>query len=155
MRPGSDLIRDHRSRRFPPGFEIYPFVSRFDLFVLPIETALLHSGVNYVFSETGHLAQVANREAAAAIEEILATPRDILVERADERPFWPSALSWVLGGLPRSFQSAIGLGDLLDDVFDGSEPPSFRVRIVHHELRTGTLPLLRHPPARTKHAERS
>jgi pimeloyl-ACP methyl ester carboxylesterase len=151
MRPGSALLRDHRSRRFPPGFEVYPFVSRFDLFVLPIETALLRSGINYVFSETGHLAQVARRETVAAIEEILATPRDVLLERSEERPFWPSALSWLLGGLPRSLRDRIGVGDLLEDVFDGNQPPGFRVRIVHHELRTGTLPLLRHPPARTRH----
>ena len=152
MRPGSALLRDHRSRRFPPGFEIYPFVSRFDLFVLPIETALLRGGINYVFSETGHLAQVANREAAAAMEEILASPREVLLERSVERPFWPSAFSWVLSGLPRPVRDWIGVGSLFDDVFDGDDPPSYRVRIVHHELRTGTLPLLRHPPARTRHA---
>jgi pimeloyl-ACP methyl ester carboxylesterase len=150
MRPGSKLICEHRSRRFPPGFEIYPFVSRFDIFVLPIETALMRSGINYVFSETGHLAQVARREVVAAIEEILASPREVLLERSEQRPFWPSAFSWLLGGLPRSLRDRIGVADLFDDVFDGDEPPGYRVRIVHHELRTGTLPILRHPPAHTK-----
>ncbi|MGH7820748.1 MAG: esterase/lipase family protein, partial [Candidatus Binatia bacterium] len=55
MRPGSKIVRDHLERSFPPELEVYPFISRFDLFVLPIETSLLRRGVNYVFSETGHL----------------------------------------------------------------------------------------------------
>ncbi len=148
MRPGSRIVKDHLERKFPPGFEVYPFVSRFDLFVLPIETALLRRGINYLFSETGHLAQVARREAASAIEEIMATPREILEERAEHRPFWPSALTWLLSQMPGVVRDRLGVDGILDYVLDDDEPPDFRIRIVHHELRTGTLPELRHrPPA--------
>ena len=151
MRPGSRVVCDHLERRFPDSLEIYPFVSRFDLLVLPIETALLRRAVNYVFSETGHLAQVARRETVLAIEEILASPREVLEERADRRPFWPSTFTWALSQLPRPVRERIGVQGVLDYVFgEGgeSEPPSFRVRIVHHELRTGEMPELRHPPSR-------
>jgi hypothetical protein len=149
MRPGSRIVKDHLERTFPPGFEVYPFVSRFDIFVLPIETALLRRGINYVFSETGHLAQVARREAASAIEEIMATPRHILESRAETRPFWPSGFTWLLSQMPMAVREKLGVGGILDYVLDKEAgPPDFRVRIVHHELRTGTLPELRHrPPA--------
>lgn len=148
MRPGSPIVRDHLERTYPPGLEVYPFVSRFDLFVLPIETALLKRAVNYVFSETGHLAQVARRETVIAIEEILATPRELLEERAERRPFWPSAFTWALSQLPRAARERLGVAGILDYVLGNSEPTDFRIRIVHHELRTGELPELRHPPAR-------
>jgi hypothetical protein len=87
MRPGSALVRDHLKRSYPPSLEVYPFISRFDLFVLPIETALLKGGINYVFSETGHIAQVTRNETVSAIEEIMASPRKVLEERAEKRRF--------------------------------------------------------------------
>jgi len=148
MLPGSRIVHDHLSRTFPEDLEVYPFVSRFDVFVLPIETALLRRGVNYVFSETGHLAQVARRETIVAIEEILASPREILEERAEQRPFWPSAFTWGLSQLPRRLQKKLGVAGILDYVLGAEDPPEFRIRIVHHELRTGELPELRHPPPR-------
>ena len=46
MRPGSRIVCDHLERRFPPELEVYPFISRFDLLVLPIETALLRYAVH-------------------------------------------------------------------------------------------------------------
>src|SRR5207245_9186987 len=48
MRPGSALVLDHLKRQYPAHLEVYPFISRFDIFVLPIETALLKGGINYV-----------------------------------------------------------------------------------------------------------
>ncbi|MGH7822565.1 MAG: hypothetical protein ACREQ9_22620, partial [Candidatus Binatia bacterium] len=146
MRPGSRIVTDHLERSFPPGFEVYPFISRFDVFVLPIETALLKRGINYVFSETGHLAQVSRRETVAAIEEILASPRELLEERAECRPFWPSALTWALSQLPLPVRERLGVAGIFKYVLGNGEPPEFRIRIVHHELRIGTLAALRHPP---------
>jgi hypothetical protein len=130
-------------RSYPVGLEVYPFISRFDLFVLPIETALLKGGINYVFSETGHIAQVTRNETVAAIEEIMASPREVLEERAEKRRFHLSPLTWLIGQLPKSTLEGLGLQGILDYVLDGDEPPEFRIRIVHHDLRTGLLPALR------------
>ena len=143
MRPGSALVLDHLKRQYPAHLEVYPFISRFDIFVLPIETALLKQGINYVFSETGHLAQVTRNETVRAIEEIMASPRHVLEARAEKRPFHPSVLTWMLGKLPQSALERLGIAGILDYVLDGAEPPDFAVRIVHHDVRSGRLPLLR------------
>lgn len=145
MRPRSDVVLEHLNRDFPPGLEIYPFVSRFDLLVLPIETALLKRGINYVFSETGHVAQVIRGEAVWAIEEIIATPPEVLAERAQRRPFYLSSLLRLMKRLPRRMQRPLGLDGVLAYVGERNRDgtPDFRVRIVHHELRSGLFPALR------------
>jgi pimeloyl-ACP methyl ester carboxylesterase len=146
MRPGSALVLDHLKREYPPSLEVYPFISRFDLFVLPIETTLLKGGINYVFSETGHLAQVTRNETVRAIEEIMASPREILEARAERRPFHPSGLTWMLGKLPRGVRDQLGVAGIVDYVMDGAKRPEFLIRIVHHELRSGRMPLLKRGP---------
>jgi pimeloyl-ACP methyl ester carboxylesterase len=143
MRPGSRLVVDHLRRRYPPELEVYSFISRFDLFVLPIETSLWKQGVNYVFSETGHLAQVTRNETVRAIEEILASPREVLEARAEKRAFHLSPFTWLIARLPRPTLERLGLAGILDYVVEGAPPPEFLVRIVHHDLRTGLLPPLR------------
>jgi pimeloyl-ACP methyl ester carboxylesterase len=143
MRPGSSLVRDHLRLSYPKGLEVYPFISRFDLFVLPIETALLKAGINYVFSETGHIAQVTRNETVAAMEEIMASPREVLEERAEKRAFHLAPFTWLIGQLPRPALERLGMQGIIDYVCDGDEPPEFRIRIVHHDLRTGLLPALR------------
>lgn len=143
MRPGSTLVRDHLKRSYPPNFEVYSFISRFDLLVLPIETSLLKRAVNYVFSETGHIAQVTRNETIRAIEEILASPREILEARAERRPFALSPFTWALGCLPEAVRKRLGIEGILAYVRDGDMPPDFRIRIVHHDLRIGLLPTLR------------
>jgi hypothetical protein len=143
MRPGSNLVRDHLKRSYPPGLEVYSFISRFDLFVVPIETSLLKRAVNYVFSETGHIAQVTQNETIRAIEEILASPREVLEARAERRPFALSPLTWALGCLPKPVLEHLGIDGILAYVRDGDIPPDFRIRIVHHDLRIGLMPTLR------------
>ena len=145
MRPASALVRDHLKRSYPAELEVYPFISRFDLFVLPIETALLRQGVNYLFSETGHLAQVTRDETVYAIEEILASPRELLEARAEKRPFHPTVLTRLLGLLPEATRERLGLAGILEYVqgHDGDGPPDFRLRIVHHDVRSGRLPQLK------------
>jgi hypothetical protein len=145
MRLRSPLVRDHLSRSFPADLEIYPFVSRFDLLVLPIETALVRGAINYVLSETGHVAQVIRSATVTAIEEIIASPPELLDARAERRPFYPSTLAFLLGRLPRSLQRRIGVDGILDAVRGRGEPPQFRIRIVHHELGLGVFPALRRP----------
>ncbi|MGH7896676.1 MAG: hypothetical protein ACREQQ_01910, partial [Candidatus Binatia bacterium] len=149
MRPASTLVRDHLKRNYPENLEVYPFISRFDLFVLPIETALLRSGVNYLFSETGHLAQVTRDETVYAIEEILASPRELLEQRAEKRPFHPTVLTRMLGLLPRATRERLGLGGIIEYVegANGGPAPDFRIRIVHHDVRSGRLPQLKRTPA--------
>jgi pimeloyl-ACP methyl ester carboxylesterase len=146
MRPDSMLVRAHLKRSYPPGLEVYPFISRFDVFVLPIETTLLKRGINYVFSETGHLAQATRNETVRAIEEIMASPREILEARAEKRPFFPSGLTWLLSKLPKPALERLGMAGILDYVLDGPEPPEFWIRIVHHDVRSGRLPLLKRGP---------
>jgi pimeloyl-ACP methyl ester carboxylesterase len=146
MRPGSGLVIDHLKRSYPPDLEVYPFISRFDVFVLPIETALLKQGINYVFSETGHLAQATRNETVRAIEEIMASPREILEARAERRPFHPSGLTWLLSKFPRPMLDRLGVTGILDYVLDGAKPPEFWIRIVHHDVRSGRLPLLKRGP---------
>ncbi len=147
MRPQSDLVRAHLAASFPSELEIYPFVSRFDLLVLPIETALLQHGINYVLSETGHLAQVVRDEVVMAIEEIVATPRATLEARAIERAFYPSTLASLLGRLPRRVQRRLGIEDVLRSIAgDDKAPPTFKLRIVHHEIGLGMLAPLRREP---------
>lgn len=143
MRPGSKLVVDHLKRSYPPELEVYSFISRFDVFVLPIETSLWKQGVNYVFSETGHLAQVTRNETVRAIEEIFASPREVLEARAEKRPFHLSPLAWLLGRLPEGLCERLGLAGILDYVQAGDTPPEFRIRIVHHDVRTGLLPVLK------------
>lgn len=146
MRLGSSLVAAHLKRSYPPGLEVYPFISRFDVFVLPIETSLLKQGINYVFSETGHLAQVMRNETVRAIEEIMASPREILESRAEKRPFYPSGFSWFLSKLSKRTLERLGVAGILDYAFGSVEPPEFMIRIVHHDLRSGRLPLLRRGP---------
>jgi pimeloyl-ACP methyl ester carboxylesterase len=143
MRPGSRLVIDHLKRHYPPELEVYSFISRFDLFVLPIETSLWRQGVNYVFSETGHLAQVTRNETVQAIEEIFASPREILEARAEKRAFHLSPATGLVAKLPRPVLEGLGIAGILDYVVDGTAPPEFQIRIVHHDLRTGLLPPLR------------
>lgn len=142
MRPGSRLVIDHLRRSYPPRLEVYSFISRFDVFVLPIETSLWKQGVNYVFSETGHLAQVTRNETVQAIEEIFASPREVLEARAEKRPFHLSPFTRLLGRLPEAMRERLGLAGILDYVQGSETPPEFRIRIVHHDLRIGLLPAL-------------
>jgi pimeloyl-ACP methyl ester carboxylesterase len=145
MRPHSDVVLAHLNRDFPPELEIYPFVSRFDLLVLPIETALLRTGINYVFSETGHVAQVIRNETVHAIEEIIASPAELLASRAEERPFYLSSLARGLRKLPPAVARRIGIEGVLAYVEGQADrAPEFKVRIVHRDLRAGRLPVLRH-----------
>ena len=44
---------------------------------------------------------------------------------------------------PQSALERLGIAGILDYVLDGAEPPDFAVRIVHHDVRSGRLPLLR------------
>lgn len=151
MVPDSALVNDHLRRDFPPGLEIYPFVSRFDLLVLPIETALLKRGVNYIMSETGHIAQVIRNTTVTAIEEIIASPPDLLKERAELRTFYPSLMAAALSRLPARFQRALGVDGVLEYINgkDG-EPPKFYIRVLRHELGLGIFPALRRPGDRRR-----
>ncbi|RMF13530.1 MAG: hypothetical protein D6761_10950 [Candidatus Dadabacteria bacterium] len=144
MQPNSDVVLEHLNRRFPPDFEVYPFVSRFDLLVIPIESSLLRRGVNYLFSETGHIAQILRNETVEAIEEIIASPREVLEERALKRPFYFASLTNLMSKLPRHIQKQIGVSGVIDYVqgAPGEDPPEFKLRIVHHELRLGLIPTL-------------
>lgn len=145
MRPRSDVVLEHLNRDFPPQLEIYPFVSRYDLLVLPIETALLRRGINYVFSETGHVAQVIRNEAVHAIEEIIASPPELLRARAEDRPFYLSSLTRGLRRLPRPLIQKLGIDGVLAYVEGTADRATeFKLRIVHHELRAGRMPVLRH-----------
>jgi hypothetical protein len=76
----------------------------------------------------------------------MASPREILEARAEKRPFHPSALTWLLTKLPRSALEQLGVGGILDYVLDGSRPPEYWIRIVHHDVRSGRLPLLKRGP---------
>jgi hypothetical protein len=143
MRPRSDLVLEHLNRRLPAKLPVYPFVSRYDLLVLPIETALLRGGVNYLFSETGHIGQVIKNETVQAIEEVLASPDDVLRERAQKRRFYLSSLTWLLSRLPSETQRRLGLDGVLEYVGAGTGGAEFYIRIVHHEMRLGLLPALR------------
>src|SRR5690606_32937082 len=71
MQANSDMVKYNLSKRFHEKLELYPFVSRFDMLVIPIETALLKRGINYLFTETGHIGQVVKNETVCAIEEIV------------------------------------------------------------------------------------
>lgn len=150
MQPDSDVVLQHLNRRFHKDLEIYPFVSRFDLLVLPIETALHRDGINYVFSETGHLAQVIRNEVVHAIEEVVASPCDVLKQRAMKRAFYLSSLTNGLKKLPKFIQRRLGIDGVLAYVTgkDNEPPPEFLLRIVHHELRIGLMPALARDPAR-------
>ncbi len=143
----STLVDEHLSKHFPDKLDLYPFVSRYDLLVLPIETALLKRGINYVLSETGHVAQIIRNEIVLAIDEILSTPHDTLVDRAYSRSFYPSTLLAILDKLPKSLKKKIGVERQLKYVLgDGSEsPPEFRLRILHHEMNRNTFPQLVRP----------
>lgn len=146
MMPKSAVMNDHLGRDFPESLEIYPFVSRFDLLVLPIETALLKRGINYILSETGHIAQVIRSETVTAIEEIIASPKELLEERAELRPFYPSNLAWLLGHMPKVMLRSLGVEGILQYINgDNGSPPEFRLRVVHHELGQGIFPALRRP----------
>lgn len=142
MRPTSDVVLEHLHRDFPPGLEIYPFVSRFDLLVLPIETALLKRGVNYVFNETGHIGQVIRNETVQAIEEIMASPPELLRARAEKRSFHLSTLTNMLRNLPEGLRRRAGLDGVLRYVGATNGPSEFLLRVVHHELRMGLFPTL-------------
>lgn len=150
MRLRSALVTEHLQLDFPAQLEMYPFVSRFDLLVLPIETALLKRGINYVLSETGHVGQVIRSNIVTAIEEIIASPPELLEQRAQVRPFYPSALARALSRLPRSMQQQLGVAGILDYIGKGgdgdpTEPPVFKIRVLHHELGLGVFPALRRP----------
>ncbi len=143
MQPTSDVVLEHLNRKFPKDLEIYPFVSRFDLLVLPIETALLKRGVNYLLSETGHIGQVVKNEVVQSIEEIIATPPELLKQRAERRKFYLSSLANLLRRLPAKTRKRLGVDGVLNYVGANDTTTEFDVRIVHHELRLGLIPPLR------------
>lgn len=146
MQPISQVVRNHLQRPFPLGLEIYPFVSRYDMLVLPIETALVKEGVNYILSETGHVAQIIRDEIAVAIEEILASPADTLRDRASKRAFYPSSLMSILRALPQPVQRRLGIQGSMEYVLGSNgERPEFLLRIVHHEMHRETFPRLLRP----------
>lgn len=144
MQANSDMVKFNLSRKFHKDLELYPFVSRFDLLVLPIETALLRSGINYLFTETGHIAQVVKNETICAIEEIISTPQSILKERSQYREFYPSSLTRMLSKLPKSAQARLGVDGVFEYLGLGTDNPTkFHMRIVHHEIRLGLIPTLK------------
>jgi pimeloyl-ACP methyl ester carboxylesterase len=144
MQTNSKMVKYNLSKKFHKDLELYPFVSRFDLLVLPIETALLRSGINYLFTETGHIAQVVKNETICAIEEIISTPQDVLRERAQFREFYPSSLARMLSKLPKSAQERLGVDGVFDYLGMGSgNPTKFHMRIVHQEIRLGLIPTLK------------
>ena len=143
MQVNSDMVKFNLSKRFHKDLELYPFVSRFDLLVLPIETALLRNGINYLFTETGHIAQVVKNETICAIEEIISTPQEVLKERSQYREFYLSSLARMLSKLPKNTQARLGVDGVFDYMGIGSdEPTKFHMRIVHHEIRLGLMPTL-------------
>jgi pimeloyl-ACP methyl ester carboxylesterase len=143
MQINSDMVRFNLSKRFHKDLELYPFVSRFDLLVLPIETALLRSGVNYLFTQTGHIAQVVKNETICAIEEIISTPQSVLKERSQYREFYLSSFTRLLSKLPKNTQSRLGVDGVFDYLgLDSDTPTKFHMRIVHHEIRLGLMPTL-------------
>ena len=114
--------------------------------VLPIETALLKRGINYVLSETGHVAQIIRSAVVTAIEEIIASPYELLLERSQERAFYPSVLAAALARLPKGTQERLGVAGILEYIAGrGDEAPLFRLRVVRHELALGIFPALRRP----------
>lgn len=144
MRPGSVLIQQHLRSHFPPGLTIYPFVSRFDLLVLPVETALLSSGVNYIFSETGHLGLVVHSQLLHALEEVFATDPKVIRERAIYRPFFLDSLTEILRRLPEGFRKRVGLEELFASL--GGNKGSYRfyhLRIVPRDWVGEGYPVLR------------
>lgn len=144
MQANSDMVKFNLSKRFHKELELYPFISRFDLLVLPIETALLKNGINYLFTETGHIAQVVKNETICAIEEIISTPKEVLKERSQYREFYPSSLARMLHRLPKSAQQRLGVDGVFDYLGMGSDEPSkFHMRIVHQEIRLGLIPTLK------------
>ena len=142
MRPGSDVVRAHRKMNFPDQLEIYPFVSRFDLLVVPVETALMKRGINYILSETGHIGQVSSERAVHAIEEIITCDPDVLRERATKRIFYPSSLTWMLSCLPAPWIKKMGVDVIHDYLGEGDEQAEFFVRVVRHEIALGLFPKL-------------
>ncbi len=145
MRPDSVVVREHLRRRYPPGLEIYNFISRFDTVVFPIETSLWPDGINYIFSETGHIGQLVRPHVELAIEEVLASDPQALLTRTEWRRFTPTAFTALCSRLPESFQRAIGVADMVRFVHgDERLCRRFRIRIVHRELRDGRFPRLEH-----------
>jgi hypothetical protein len=146
MEPSSRVVERHLTRKFHPNLELYPFVSRYDILVLPIETALIKEGVNYLLSETGHVAQIIRPEIVVAIEEVLATPGDVLRERAIRRPFYHSSLLSMLSRLPAGVRRSIGIEGPLQYLSDDEgNPTEFLLRIVHHEINRSAFPQLVRP----------
>lgn len=144
MRPGSQLIRQHRQKEFPPDLEIYPFVSRFDLLVLPVETALWPTGINYVFSETGHLGLVVHDYLLYPLEEVMATDPRVLKERAIYRPFFFDSLTEILYRFSEKIGDRLGLSELY--LFLGAKERKLRsllLRIVPRDWEAQGLPVLR------------
>jgi pimeloyl-ACP methyl ester carboxylesterase len=144
MRPGSPLLRRHLAMDFPLDLEIYPFVSRFDLLVLPVETALLPTGVNYIFSETGHLGLVVHSHLLYALEEVFATDPRVLRERVVYRPFFPDSLTEILKRLPEGFRKRVGLEKFFMSLgADGAPHPLYHLRIVPRNWVREGYPVLR------------
>lgn len=143
MQADSDMVKFNLSKRFHKDLELYPFVSRFDLLVLPIETALLKRGINYLFTQTGHIGQVVKNETICAIEEVISTPQSVLKERSQYREFYLSSFARMLSKLPKNTQRKLGVDGVFDYLgLDSDEPTKFHMRIVHHEIRLGLIPTL-------------
>ncbi len=143
MRPGSRIVQQHLARRYPPGLEVYNFISRFDMVVFPIETSLWPEGINYIFSETGHIGQLVRPHVELAIEEVFASHPDDLHARCEWRRFTPTAFTAAASQLPEAVQGVLGLRDMVRFVHgDENLCPRFRIRVVHRELRDGRFPRL-------------
>lgn len=144
MQANSDMVKFNLSKRFPEKLELYPFISRFDLLVLPIETALLKNGTNYIFTETGHIGQIVKNETVYAIEEIVSTPQSVIRERSQYRPFYPSSLARNLSKLPDKIQKRLGVDGVFEYMgLNSDDPAKFHMRIVHQEIRLGLIPTLK------------
>jgi len=143
MQANSDMVKFNLSKRFHKNLELYPFVSRFDMLVIPIETALLKNGINYLFTETGHIGQMVKNETVCAIEEIVSIPKSILLERVQYREFYLSSFTRLLSKLPKSTQKTLGVDGVFEYMGIDDEPAKFHMRIVHHEIRLGLMPTLK------------
>jgi hypothetical protein len=147
MRPNSDVVRAHRVLSFPDSLEVYSIVSRFDMLVVPIETALLKSGINYILSETGHIGQVISSRSVLAIEEIISTNPEVLLKRSTHRQFYPSSLCRALGWLPSAWRRHVAVDSIFTNLSEDSKDERLRLRVVHREMALGVFPRLNRPKA--------
>jgi len=144
MIPKNSVYMRGLARGFPEGVEVYPFVSRFDLCVLPVETALWGEGVNYIFSETGHIGLSVLDDVLLPLEEVFATDGNVLRSRAIYRPFFPDSLTFFLKQLPDFFLSRLGLFPFFQYLNSSNgKTRSYYLRVVPPHPERSDFPRLR------------